>query len=61
MAHELRHAVHNVWKGAAELVLPVRTDSAFAESGVRPARAAPRPPRPPGPACVGAPGPAGGC
>ena len=47
MAHELRHAVHNVWKGAAELVLPVRTDSAFAESGVRPARAAPRPPRPP--------------
>ena len=47
MAHELRHAVHNVWKGAAELVLPVRTDSAFAESGVRPARAAARPPRPP--------------
>ena len=47
MAHELRHAVHNVFKGAAELVLPVRTDSAFAESGVRPVR---RPPRPAPPA-----------
>lgn len=62
MAHELRHAVHNVWKGAAELVLPVRTDSAFAESGVRPARAAaPAPPaRPAPPAWARPPAPRGG-
>ena len=31
----MRHALHTAFKGAAEAVLPVRTESAFAERGVR--------------------------
>lgn len=31
----MRHAFHNIYKGAAELVIPVRSTSAFQEKGVR--------------------------
>ena len=32
---QLRHAIHNVYKAGAELVIPVRSQSGFKESGVR--------------------------
>jgi hypothetical protein len=31
----MRHAMHSLYKGAAEMVMPVRSTSAFKEKGVR--------------------------
>lgn len=31
----MRHAIHTVFKGAVETVMPLRTESAFREKGVR--------------------------
>ena len=32
---DVRHAIHTVFKGAVETVMPLRTESAFREKGVR--------------------------
>lgn len=32
---DVRHAIHSVFKGAVETVMPLRTESAFKEKGVR--------------------------
>ncbi len=36
---DVRHAIHTVFKGAVESVMPLRTESAFKEKGVRARRA----------------------
>lgn len=52
----MRHALHTVFKGAAEAVLPVRTESAFAERGVRKRQRGERVRRGPPASTLGTPG-----
>lgn len=43
-AAAMRHAMHSLYKGAAEMVIPVRSTSAFKEKGVSRWRASQPPP-----------------